>query len=166
MPIFIYLQEMWQLAVTGKTQGIWFWSAFYVLLLCAYSTIYQIRIRQWPSTQGELVNLGIEKFGAAAWVKSKRQYVSGAVYHYNVAGERYEGTRISPWIFVASHNAKAILKKQVKSVRRDPNGSVKVFYNPRNPKKSFLLLPGKVGVSVTAALCVLPMFLFWLKYHQ
>ncbi len=60
---------------------------------------------------GELVEFGVGKFGATDWVKSDQEYISKTLYRYNVSGVNYDGTRISPWIFVASHNARFVLEK-------------------------------------------------------
>ena len=72
MDLVTYFQDMWQLATQGKPQGIWFWSSFYVFIVCVYSLIFQIRTRYWPFTEGELVESAVEKFGATDWVKSNQ----------------------------------------------------------------------------------------------
>lgn len=128
---------MWQLAISGQTQGIWFWAALYAFIICVYSLIFQIRTRYWPCAQGELAEFGIEKFGATNWVKSNQDYASKALYKYSVSGIAYAGRRISPWVFVVSHNVRIILEKQMSSIQRFPDGKIKVFYNPNNPKKVF-----------------------------
>ena len=156
---------MWQLAIQGQTQGIWFWAALYTFFVCVYSLAFQIRTRYWPSAQGELAEFGVEKFGAIDWVKSNQDYVSKALYKYNVSGITYEGTRISPWIFVVSHNARLVLEKQMSSIQRFPDGKAKVFYNPNNPKKSFLIIAGKIGICITLLTSVLPLILFYCKYY-
>jgi hypothetical protein len=114
---------------------------------------------------GELIEFGVEKFGATDLVKSHQDYVSKALYTYNVAGLDYDGTKISPWIFVASHNARFVLEKQLSSVQRFPNGKVKVFYNPHNPRKSFLIIAGKTGICITVFISVLPLVMFYFKYY-
>lgn len=163
--MIIYFQEMWQLAIQGEAQAIWFWAALYTFILCSYSLIFQCRTRKWHVIQGELIEAGVEKFGATEWATSNQEYVSDALYHYNVSDIAYEGTRISPWVFVASHNARFVLEKQMSSIQRYPNGKVKVFYNPKTPKKSFLIIAGKVGIFITFLISVLPIMLYFLKYH-
>ena len=160
-----YFQEMWQLALQGEVQGIWFWAALYAFTLCSYSLIFQLRTRTWPSTQGELIETGVEKFGATDIVRSDQDYVSGALYNYSVSGTAYEGTRISPWVIVASHNAKFILEKQISSIQKFPDGKVKVFYNPKKPKKSFLIIASKVGIFITFLMSTLPMVLYFFKFY-
>ena len=165
MKLIIYFQDMWQLASQGQAQGIWFWAALYVFIVCVYSLIFQIRTRYWPFTPGELAELEVEKHGATESVKSNQDYTSTALYKYNVSGVAYDGTKISPWVFVVSHNARFVLKKQMSSIQRLPDGKVKVFYNPNNPKKSYLITAGKVGICITLLICALPLILFYFKYH-
>jgi hypothetical protein len=165
MELIIYFQGIWQLAIQGETQGIWFWAAFYAFIVCLYSLIFQIRTRYWPFARGEITEFGVEKFGATDLVKSNQDYISKALYKYNVSGVAYDGTRISPWIFVASHNARFILEKQMSSIQRLPDGKIKVFYNPNNPKKGFLIIAGKMGICITLSICVLPLISFYYKYH-
>ena len=165
MDLFIYFQDMWQLAIQGQTQGIWFGAALYAFIVCVCSLIFQIRTRYWPSTPGELAEFGVEKFGATDMVKSNQDYVSKALYKYNVSGVAYDGTRISPWIFVVSHNVRFILEKQMSSIQRLPDGKVKIFYNPDNPKKSYLIIAGKAGICITLLVSALPLISFYFKYH-
>lgn len=165
LEIIIYIEQMWQLAIDGQKQGIWFWAALYILIVCTYSLIFQIRTRYWPFTYGTLVEFGIEQFGSSEYVKSEQDFVSKALYHYNVAGVTFEGTRVSPWVMVASYNARLLLKKQMSSVERTPDGKVKVFYNPKNPKKSYLIVAGKAGICITSVIAILPMVLFYIEYY-
>jgi hypothetical protein len=165
MQLSNYVQQMWQLALNGETQGVWFWAAMYTLAVCGHSLIFQLRTRSWPFTTGELVVAEVETFGATAPVKSNQDYLSKALYQFTVSGVNYEGTRISPWVFVASHNARAILKKQMSAIYRYPDGKVKVFYNPGKPQKSFLIVAGRVGIFITLLVAVLPFAAFYLKYH-
>lgn len=156
---------MWQVAIKGEPQGIFFWVAIYTLTLCLYSLVRQIQTRYWPFVYGEIVNLGVGKFGAPDLVRSDQDYISTALYTYNVSGVSYDGKRLSPWIFVTSHNARFALIKQLSAIQLLPDGKVKVFYNPRNPKKCFLIIAGKIGIFITFLISVLPLFLYFLKYH-
>lgn len=165
MELIIFFQEMWRLALQGQTQGIWFCAALYAFAVCVYSLIFQIRTRYWPSVPGELSALEVKKFGATDGGKSNQDYVSTALYKYRVSGTEYEGKRISPWIFVASHNARFVLEKQMSSLQRLPDGKVNVFYNPRNPRKSFLIISGKTGICITLSAGVLPLISFYCKYY-
>jgi len=166
LDLISYFQEMWQLALQGDVQGIWFWAALYAFTLCTYSLIFQLRTRTWPVTQGELIEASVEKFGVTERRTSDQNYMSGALYHYSVSGTAYEGTRISPWIIVASHNARFILEKQMSSIQKYPAGKVKVFYNPKKPKKSFLIIASKVGIFITFLISILPAILYFFKFYS
>jgi len=164
MELIIYFQEMWQLAINGQTQGVFFWFALYMFIVCFYSLVFQIRTRYWPFVQGELVEFGLEKFGTAM-AKSDQNYASKALYNYEVSGVNYEGARVSPWLMLVSYNLRFIIEKQMSYIQRSSDGKVKVFYNPNNPKKSFLIIAGKMGIGITLIISVLPLISFYYKYH-
>ena len=165
MDLVVYFQDMWRFAVEGQAQGVWFWAAFYTFIVCLWSLIFQLRTRYWPCTPGELAEIGARKFGATDRVKSDQDYVTNALYKYHVSGVDYTGTRISPWIIVASHNARFVLQKQLSFIQRYPDGRVKVFYNPANPRKSYLIIAGKPGICITLLLVTLPMVSYYFSYH-
>lgn len=146
MEILAYSQEMFRIAAEGRTQGIWFFAAVYVLVVCLYSIWFQIRTRYWPATNGKFSQLGVKKFGATDCVKSDQDYIGDALYTYFVNGKQYEGVRISPWIIVASHNMRIFLRKQQDKIQIQPDGKVRVYYNPVNPNKSYLVVAGKTGI--------------------
>lgn len=165
MEFLPYIEEMWRLALEAEPQGVLFWVGVYTFVVCTYSLLFQIRTRSWPSVEGELVQAGVRMFGAHEFVLANQDYVSNALYHYRVSGVAYEGTRISPWLFVASHNMRFILEKQMSSIQRQANGGVKVFYNPKKPQKSYLIIAGKMGIIITSVTALTPLFLYVLKYH-
>lgn len=156
---------MWNLAIQGQARGIFFYVAIYAFVLLFYSIIFQIRVNSWPSTTGNIENIGIRYFGGKEWAKTNQEYVATSLYTYTVEGIKYHGRRISPWAIVASHNMLFILKHQLKNVQHTGDGNVKVFYSPRNPKKSYLIKPGVKGLVVTLILALIPMVLYWSKYH-
>lgn len=164
MELIIYFQEMWQLAVKGQGQGVFFWFSLYMLIVCIYSVIFQLRTRCWPFVSGELVEFGLDKFGASM-VKSDQNYSASALYNYSVSGVTYSGTRVSPWLMLVSYNLRFIIEKQMSYVQRSSDGKVKVFYDPTNPKKSFLIVAGKVGIGITQLISILPIILFYYKYY-
>ena len=132
----------------------------YFLLMTGWSLVQQIRTRAWPSTVGQLASLGTRKFGVAEVQPADQDYVNKAHYSYRVDGREYTGTRVSPWIIVASHNAKALLENELKGVNVSADGSVEVFYNPLKPHKAFLIKPGYFGMAFTAAIGALPL-VYW-----
>jgi hypothetical protein len=156
---------MWDLALKGDRQGTWFWIAIYTFLICAYSVIIQIRIRNWSNTKGELKHMGVDKFGASS-ILSEQDYRADALYTYQVEGKTYHGKRISPWIIIASHNAQFVLKRQLSKIETFADKKIKVFYKPSNPKKSWLILPSKFGVLMTVIISLLPAFSYWLEFYS
>ncbi len=156
---------MWQLASDGDIQGVWFWGALYTLLVCSYSLYFQIRTRYWPSVSGQLNSLEIEKFGTNEKLLYEQDYQSMALYTYHVNGVEYTGKRVSPWVIVASHNARFILAKQHAAIHHLPNANIKVFYNPNNPKKSFLVIASRTGIAITLAVAVLPLITFYWRFY-
>lgn len=159
-----YVLHMWTLAMQGDRQGVWFWASFYVFLICSYSVFTQWRIRRWPSAMGQLKHLGLDKFGTAI-ILADQDYRADALYTYQIAGKTYQGKRISPWIIIGSHNAQFVLKKQLSKVETLPDGKVRIYYNPANPAKSWLILPSKFGTVFTFLISVLPAFSYWLEYY-
>ena len=155
---------MFALAADGQAQGIFFWIAVYAFVMLLFSLVYQVKISSWPSVTGELIDEKIREFGYA-YAHSNKEYRVVVTYKYVVGNREYVGTRLSPWVFVTNNNARFILRGQFKSILRHPNGKVAVYYSPNKPNKSFLIKPGWVGKFVTAALSVIPLFLYIAKYH-
>ena len=155
MDILNYFQQMVDLASDGELQGIWFWASCYMLVVCLYSAYFQIRTRFWATTVGNIHNLGLKKFGISNDL-SEQQYRGKALYSYSVNGQTYEGTRISPWVFVTNYNAKGLLLKQQTGIDMPTKDTVTVYYNPNKPQKSFLLKASKFGILVTLISAVAP----------
>ena len=164
MDILNYLQQMVDLASEGELQGIWFWASCYMLAVCLYSAYFQIQTRFWASTVGKIHNLELKKFGASNDL-SEQQYRGKALYSYNVDGQTYEGTRISPWVFVTNYNAKGILIKQQAGIDMPTKDTVTVYYNPQKPKKSFLLRANKFGIMITLIVAVAPFIGYVSRFH-
>ncbi len=160
-----YLIEMWKLAASGDKQGISFFASIYAFLVLGYSVVYQIRVAMWPETKGELSKATVERVGGTELVTSHQNYASRSLYEYSVAGVAYQGTRVSPWVMVASHNARFVLERQLSHIGKNEDGTVRVFYNPNKPSKSFLIKPGKAGIVFTFILTMAPMILYWYFYH-
>lgn len=164
MNIFNYVQEMIDLASEGELQGIWFWASCYTLVVCLYSAYFQIQTRYWASTVGTIHSIGVNKFGASNDL-SEQQYRGKALYSYNVNGQNYEGTRISPWVFITNYNAKGLLIKQQAGIDMPTKDTVTLYYNPKKPKKSFLLKANKLGIVVTLATAVAPFLGYLSRFH-
>ncbi len=160
-----YIRDMWDLAAAGDRQGVFFFIVVYVLVILTYSLFYQRYVASWSGTRGKLVQLGLRIFGATGWVISEQEYVTTSLYEYSVGGEKFQGKRVSPWAIVASYNVRFVLNKQMKHIKRYGDDGVEVYFNPKNPEKSFLIKPGKMGMAVTAMLAVAPMLFYVFEYH-
>lgn len=163
--VWVYVQDMWQQAWQGDVQGVLFWIAVYCALVGLVSLVFQLRVRRWPSVLGELAQAGVVRWGGPEMAVSDQDYRLDALYRYRVGGRVYEGHRISPWIVVASHNARFVLEAQLKGVQRHADGSVAVFYNPKRPHKSYLIQPGVPGVLVTWVIILGPALYYWNRFY-
>lgn len=159
-----YIMAMFDLAMAGDKQGFMFFVCLYALVTCGYSVFFQLRVSRWPEAKGALLQGGVSKIGGTEPVRSNQEYVASGLYEYVVDGALYQGKKVSPWVMVASHNAKFLLEKQMRGVHRYADGGVRVFFNPTNPKKSYLIKPGKVGIAFTLGLAVGPMLLYGYSY--
>jgi len=162
----IYISDMWQLAQQGELKGVWFFCGLYFFILGLYSVFYQIKTRFWPVVQGVVIKVEAESFGGKDLVRSEQMYTSNAKYKYNVSGVEYEGSRVSPWVFVISFNLKILITMQLSRIEYFPDGRLKVFYNPKNPNKSFLIIASKAGIFITFLIATLPIILFYLKFYS
>jgi hypothetical protein len=113
-----------------------------------------------------LVTAGLSRFGATTWATTDQEYVTKALYQYRVGGVSYEGQRISPWVIVASHNARVVLEKQMASIQRLSGDKVKVFYNPKRPQKSYLVIAGWFGIVCIVLIAVLPLVYYYFRFYQ
>lgn len=159
-----YLQEMWTLAAAGQKQGVLFYASLYFLLLLSWSAMYQLRVRRWPGTSGRLTSAGVQRFSDPTRNLSDQDYVGTSCYVYSVCGVEYAGERISPWMIVASHNARFVLNRQLARIKRE-DATVQVIYKPSDPARSFLLRPGWIGIAVTVVGALLPMACFLVIYR-
>ncbi len=163
--IFDYLADMWHLALQGSRQGILFYGSLYCLLVCGYSVIFQMKIRSWPPTRGNLVRSNIGA-GVVNSEKSDQSFMIDVLYEYTVGGIKHKGNRLSGWLIWVTYNLRFLLQKQLEGITKNEDGSVIVFYNPNNPQKSFLIKPNSLGLAFTWVLAIFPMFYFWLEYYR
>lgn len=123
-----------------------------------------MRIRSWSNTRGNLIQSDIEA-GIVSTQKSDQNFMVSVLYEYSVDGVKYQGNRLSGWLIWVTYNFRFLLEKQLKGIMQNNDGSVVVYYNPRNPQKSFLIKPSILGLLVTLVITVLPGFYYWLKYN-
>lgn len=164
MQILEYFQDMFVLASNGEVQGVFFYAAVYAFLVLTYSLVFQLRIASWPSVVGELIDGRISEFGKEN-APVERDYKVAVSYNYRVGNKEYSGKRLSPWVFVTNNNAAFILKSQLNKITESADGGVTVYYNPRKPRKSFLIKPGLIGKIITGLLAVIPLLLYVTRFH-
>ncbi|MCZ2720493.1 DUF3592 domain-containing protein [Marinomonas sp. 15G1-11] len=159
-----YVQSMWMLASDGDKQGVLFFVVIYAFVICLYSSIQQILIRSWPTTKGHLLTASIKQRSTPELIDTNQEYKVNSLYVYQVSDKVYQGKRVSPWLIIASHNAKFLLKAQLKSIQNNEDGTVNVFFNPKKPQKSYLVQPGGLGIAITLAMAILPIVFYSLAY--
>ena len=142
--------QFWVDLQNGERVAVFVCVGLYCVLVAGYSFFKQYLVSQWPFVWGTL-HKAEAKLIMPDNSLSEQQYTSKALYSYQVNGVQYEGTRVSAMVIVATHNARAILNKQLQGIQKDAAGRVKVFYKPSNPKKS-LLIKGSVAQIVFTSL--------------
>jgi hypothetical protein len=160
-----YIREMINLASGGDDQGVIFFIAVYAFVVCSYSTIRQIMMCKWKMITGKLIRQGISKFGNSSG-SSSQAYKLDALYEYKVEGKKYFGTEVSAWKMVASHNLKQILKLQYRGIDKTNGGEISVYFNPGNPKKSLLVLPGLKSQLITMLIGLTPTIYYLYRYWK
>lgn len=159
-----YILDMWSLVGSGDKQGYFFFIALYLLLVCGYSLIHQFNISRWPSVKGKLDKANISIWGGSETAPSSQLFKASILYSYQVNNQSYKGHRLSPWLVLASYNAKQLLNQQINAIQQNEDASIKVFYSPSNPKKSFLIKPNRLGLLITLMLAICPIILYWLTF--
>lgn len=106
----------------------------YSLLVIAYMVIYARKIKKWPFVVGTLLKAEVELFHTI-----ERGSAYGLVeYEYEVDGERFVGNRLSPLVFQGQ--VRKLINKQLRKIHYVSGNQVRVFYNDKDPRKSFLVI--------------------------
>ena len=136
--------------------------AVYALIVGSYSLVCYLRISRWPSVVGELNSATTAGWAPSASI-SDRNYGAEVSYRYNIGGDGYDGNRLSPFLVVASHNLRFLIRHQMKGIEACAGGGVRVIYNPSRPEKSYLIAPNAVGYAAIVSVMFLPMvaYLFY-----
>ena len=156
LPIASFFEDLFN----GDTHAILIVTTTYFVMAGLLSLILSLRIRSWPMVRGTLVhsNLGAMSPSMRA---SDVNYSADLQYNYLVDDNHYQGKRLSPAVIVASANLRFLLTWQLRGITKFANDEIAVFYKPSNPKKSYLIKPGKIALSSTIGFTLLPI-LFWL----
>ena len=147
-------------------QFVWYWIVVYTFIVATYSTIRQIFTCRWAKTEGKLIDYGVEKFGTSIADPSMQEYKIDALYRYEVDATEYEGSEVSAWKMIASHNLKSLLKYQLNGVKIGENGEIDVYYNPKNPSKALLVLPCLKSQLITMSIGITPVVIYIFSYYS
>lgn len=137
----------------GDRDAILLAAAAYFALMGVIAVLRCIHIGRWSSTTGVLESAGIERTGSVAFEKSDQEYEAQVRYRYRVDGTEYLGTRLNGWSIMATYNLRFILKYQFRGIERLDGDHVVVYYNPYDPAKSYLDVPGLTSILVVGGLC-------------
>ena len=159
------IRETISSALAGDERSIFLLACVYTLVVCVYGAFYLARVSRWPSAKGKMIRDGLSHFGVTDLVKAEQEYVTDVRYEYEVNGKNYVGKRLSPWLIVASHNARFVLDMQLSRINKSTDGHVTVYYNPRNPKKSYLIRTGLLSQVVVISIGFVPAVLYFHKYY-
>ena len=107
--------------------------AFFALCL-VYVFFVQASVARWPSTRGELLEGKVSEYRT----NKQSEFFGRVKYSYMVGSRNYVGDRLSPTVF-SGRSAYTLISRQLGKIQYHSDGSVKVFYNPNNPAKSYLV---------------------------
>ncbi|MDJ0818797.1 MAG: DUF3592 domain-containing protein [Desulfobacterales bacterium] len=147
-------------AMDGDAESILLIFALYFLMMCAFSVRYQLRMKAWPKTRGKLLHSRMEHVAGFEWDPADKLYATDAIYEYQVDGKIHQGKKVSPWVMVASHNARFVLQKQLSRIEVGPGNEVCVYYNPNKPSQAVLIKPSNLGIAVTVLFALFPLALY------
>ena len=148
------MQEFVDQLLAGERDAILFAAAFYFLLMAVLATIQMVRLSRWPSVIGDLRKEGIGLDWADGFRPDENEYSAHVQYEYIVNGQIHEGDRLNPWSAMATHNLRNLLRVQFRWIERRDGDRVRVYYNPRNPEKSYLHVPGWRAIALVVGLCL------------
>lgn len=141
----------------------WLPSIVFLLLFIYYARLYklqQVAQHDWKQVMGLIESHDVR-------VKEEAEGVSCTcrlTYHYQVGGQLYTGHRlrwsdnVSEWQSVSSREINAITSHYTSKT------PVKVYYNPKNPRESFLKY-SQVGLLALLNLAALIIFSIWMIFN-
>lgn len=119
---------------TLNTEQLIIWgAAVYFVLVLGYSYIRYMQIQKWPYVVGQLKYAYVDHISK----NSGGTAYENVSYEYEVDGQKFIGKRLSP--FLIRGQVGPLIKKQLSKIHYVSKDQVKVFYNPRNPSKSYLV---------------------------
>jgi len=101
---------------------------FTVFGIC-YTPFDFIRVAKWPYTEGKLIKAEVTYFCS--------NYQPEVEYSYEVDGKSYNGKRLSR--LMAYGMNEAAYERQLEGIEYITENTVRVYYDPKKPKKSYLI---------------------------
>ena len=86
-------------------------------------------------------------------ISGEREYEAAVRYSYCVDGVDYENDQLNPWVVMATHNLRFLLKLQFRGIQRQAGDNVTVYYHPQKPQKSYLTIPGWRSIVLVVGAC-------------
>jgi len=108
-------------------------AALYFLSVIIYSIWYSRQLSNWPFVIGTLLHAEVEKSNVLEYGNAYEK----VSYQYEVEGKTYIGDRLSPLVFRGQ--VRKIIEKQIAKIDFVSNDKVKVYYDKKNPSRSFLV---------------------------
>ncbi|TDF37196.1 DUF3592 domain-containing protein [Alteromonadaceae bacterium M269] len=116
------------------TEEVVIWGAvLYFACVFIYSIWYSRQISNWPFVIGTLLNAHVEKSNLLEYGRAYEK----VSYEYEVEGKTYIGDRLSPLQFRGQ--VRRIIERQIAKIEFVSSNKVKVYYDKKNPQKSFLV---------------------------
>jgi hypothetical protein len=132
----------------GDPSAICLAAAAYFSIVGLFGGTVTYRIGQWPSVEGVLDRLAVVSARVSFDASDGQDFVAETAYRYAVDGTEFKGDRLSPWVIIASTNLAFLIKLQIRHVRFTNGNRLLVHFNPNNPAKSYLIVPGPVSTGV------------------
>ena len=108
-------------------------AAVYLMSMLVYSYVRLMQINNWPYVVGRLKKADVDYIHAIA----RGGAYENVSYEYVVGGHKFIGKRLSP--FLIRGQVGPLIKKQLSKMHYVSSDQVKVFFNPRDPSKSYLV---------------------------
>lgn len=135
-----------------------------LFIVCLFGNIRQtfdyFKYLNWPSTQGEILEVKLRERQYTAKNKLHYQYIPQVHYQYFVNGNVFYGNIVSP--FDSGRGTKEYATDFIKNYK--PNDKVPVFYSISNPRNSFLekrMNDRTKGNYLLTLLCFVISFVLW-----
>ena len=151
------MESFWTDLINGEAYAWKAGFAVYLVVVICISLYKSMKIRRWSHTQGTLTEQSLESWGGR---KPDMMYSTKVRYEYEVDGQQYRGTRLSPFIIHATFTR--LVNAYAKGIQKLGGDQVVVYYNPSRPAQSYLILQSIRLLVCCTLVVVLCLLLLWL----